>query len=346
MKSFVAVLRGPDHIFEFANAAHREAFGDRGLIGRARADVFPELDCQGFADAPRRAYTTGQTVIMRDKSARFDESPEGRPRQRRLNISYEPMHDAKGRVSGLLVQGRDITSMGAHPLEQRVAGGGLETLTDTELLTLFLYHGTLDGDSADRADQLLKRFGSLGGVLAASLPSLNQILPDPGSSVPSSVALHLKIAREVGRRILFKKIAARPVLSSSEALRTYLRAVLSPEPRERFLVLFLDRSLRLIAMESMGEGTVSHAPVYSREVVRRALELSASGIILVHNHPSGCEAISASDIQTTAQIERAAAALDIELIDHLVVAGDDVVSFAEKALILGTGRSGRKRRYS
>jgi len=346
MKSFVAVLRGPDHIFEFANAAHREAFGDRGLIGRARADVFPELDCQGFADAPRRAYTTGQTVIMRDKSARFDESPEGRPRQRRLNISYEPMHDAKGRVSGLLVQGRDITSMGAHPLEQRVAGGGLETLTDTELLTLLLYHGTLDGDSADRADQLLKRFGSLGGVLAASLPSLNQILPDPGSSVPSSVALHLKIAREVGRRILFKKIAARPVLSSSEALRTYLRAVLSPEPRERFLVLFLDRSLRLIAMESMGEGTVSHAPVYSREVVRRALELSASGIILVHNHPSGCEAISASDIQTTAQIERAAAALDIELIDHLVVAGDDVVSFAEKALILGTGRSGRKRRYS
>ena len=346
MKSFVAVLRGPDHIFEFANAAHREAFGDRGLIGRARADVFPELDCQGFADAPRRAYTTGQTVIMRDKSARFDESPEGRPRQRRLNISYEPMHDAKGRVSGLLVQGRDITSMGAHPLEQRVAGGGLETLTDTELLTLLLYHGTLDGDSADRADQLLKRFGGLGGVLAASLPSLNQILPDPGSSVPSSVALHLKIAREVGRRILFKKIAARPVLSSSEALRTYLRAVLSPEPRERFLVLFLDRSLRLIAMESMGEGTVSHAPVYSREVVRRALELSASGIILVHNHPSGCEAISASDIQTTAQIERAAAALDIELIDHLVVAGDDVVSFAEKALILGTGRSGRKRRYS
>ena len=346
MKSFVAVLRGPDHIFEFANAAHREAFGDRGLIGRARADVFPELDCQGFADAPRRAYTTGQTVIMRDKSARFDESPEGRPRQRRLNISYEPMHDAKGRVSGLLVQGRDITSMGAHPLEQRVAGGGLETLTDTELLTLLLYHGTLDGDSADRADQLLKRFGSLGGVLAASLPSLNQILPDPGSSVPSSVALHLKIAREVGRRILFKKIAARPVLSSSEALRTYLRAVLSPEPRERFLVLFLDRSLRLIAMESMGEGTVSHAPVYSREVVRRALELSASGIILVHNHPSGCEAISASDIQTTAQIERAAAALDIELIDHLVVAGDDVISFAEKALILGTGRSGRKRRSS
>jgi len=337
MKNFVAVLRGPDHVFEFANATHREAFGDRGLIGRARADVFPELDSQGFADAPRRAYTTGQTVVMRDKSARFDVSPEGRPRQRRLDISYEPMHDARGKVTGLFVQGRDITPVGASPLEERAAAGGMETLNDTELLTLLLYHGTLDSDSADRADQLLKRFGSLGGVLAASLPSLNQVVPDSRTGVPSSVALHLKIAREVGRRILFKKIAARPILSSSEALRTYLRAVLAPEPRERFLVLFLDRSLRLIAMESMGEGTVSHAPVYSREVVRRALELSASGIILVHNHPSACEAISRADIHTTAQIERAAAALDIELIDHLVVAGGEVISFAEKALILRSG---------
>jgi len=338
MKSFVAVLRGPDHIFEFTNAAHREAFGDRGIIGRARADVFAELDSQGFADAPRRAYTTGQTVFMRDKSALFDETPEGLPRQRRLDISYEPMRDARGKVTGLFVQGRDVTGIGDLPLETRALKGGLEALADNELLTLLLYHGTRDGDSAERADQLLARFGSLNGILSASLPSLSQIVPNHQSSaalsVPSSVALHLKITREVGRRILFKKIAAKPLLGSSEALRTYLRALLSSEPREKFMVLFLDRSFHLIALETMGEGTVSHAPVYSREVVRRAIELSASGLILVHNHPSGGAAISRADIQTTVQIERAAAALDIELIDHLVVAGDEVVSFVEKALIV------------
>lgn len=341
MKSFVAVLRGPDHIFEFVNAAHRESFGDRGIIGKARADVFSELNDQGFAEAPRRAFETGETVFMRDKPANFDETPPGSPRRRRLDISYEPMRDTRGKVCGLFVQGRDVTAIGAHPLEHRALSKGLETLTDTELLTLFLYHGTLDADSADRAEQLLDRFGHLGAVLSASLASLGQIVPSrqgtTSRSVPSSVALHLKIAREVGRRVLYNQIAAKPVLSSSAALRTYLRAELSTEPREKFVVLFLDRSLQLIALETLAEGTIGHAPVYSREVVRRALELSASGLILVHNHPSGSEVISQSDIFTTAQIERAAATLDIELIDHLVVAGTEVISFVEHGLIFRTG---------
>ncbi|RYG81685.1 MAG: hypothetical protein EON59_14560, partial [Alphaproteobacteria bacterium] len=199
MKNFIAVLRGPDHIFEFVNAAHREAFGDRGLIGKARADVFPELNDQGFADAPRKAFMTGEPVFMRDKPARFDDAPEGQPAKRRLDISYEPMRDSRGAVSGLFVQGRDVTAIGAHPLEQRAMAQGLEILTDAELLTLFLYHGTLDADSADRADHLLRRFGHLGGVLSASLPSLQQIVPNAQSttsrSVSSSAALHLKLAR-------------------------------------------------------------------------------------------------------------------------------------------------------
>lgn len=346
MKSFVAVLRGPDHVFEFANAAHRDAFGERDLIGRARADVFSELNDQGFAEAPRRAFTTGQTVFMRDKPARFDESPADKPNQRRLDISYEPMRDRRGKVTGLFVQGRDVTAIGAHPLERRAVDLGLETLSDVELLTLMLYHGTLDADAAEHADQLLKRFGHLSGVLAASLPSLNRIVPShqtsTSQSVPSSVALHLKIAREVGRRILFRRVAAQPILASSAVLRAYLRALLSPEPREKFVVLFLDQSLRLIACETMAEGTVAHAPVYTREVIRRALELSATAMILVHNHPSGSRKISQSDIASTAAIERGAASLDIEVIDHLVVAGDDIVSLAEQRLLFPTRRgSGR-----
>jgi len=337
MKSFIAVLRGPDHIFEFVNAAHREAFGDRGLIGKARADVFPELNDQGFADAPRRAFMTGEPVFMRDKSAKFDDVPEGQPAKRRLDISYEPMRDSRGAVSGLFVQGRDVTAISAHPLEQRAMAQGLEILTDAEILTLFLYHGTLDTDSADRADHLLRRFGHLGGVLSASMPSLRQIVPNTQSttsrSVSSSAALHLKLARELGRRILFTDIAARPVLANASSLRTYLRALLASEPREKFLVLFLDPAHQLIALETLAEGTVAHAPVYSREVVRRALELSASGLILVHNHPSGSDVISKSDLDITAQIGRAAAALDINLIDHLVVAGTKVVSFVDRDLM-------------
>lgn len=343
MKSFVAVLRGPDHIFEFANAAHLESFGDRGIIGRARADVYPELNDQGFADAPYRAFHTGQTVFMRDKTARFDFGPEDKPRQRRLDISYEPMRDAQGQVTGLFVQGRDVTQIGAHPLESRAASNGLQTLNDTELLTLLLYHGTLDTDSADRAELLLSRFHDLGGVLSASLPSLSQVVPNmhvnASRSVPSSVALHLKIAQEIGRRVLFNKIAARPLLGSSGLLRTYLRALLASEPRERFMVLFLDHSQRLIACETLAEGTITHATVYSREVVRRALELSASALILVHNHPSGSARISREDIATTAQIERAAAVLDINVVDHLIVAGDEVVSFSEQGMLFPTRRS-------
>ncbi|RYG18615.1 MAG: DNA repair protein RadC, partial [Caulobacteraceae bacterium] len=177
----------------------------------------------------------------------------------------------------------------------------------------------------------------LGGVLSASLPSLQQIVPNAQSttsrSVSSSAALHLKLARELGRRILFTDIAARPVLANASSLRTYLRALLASEPREKFLVLFLDQAHQLIALETLAEGTVAHAPVYSREVVRRALELSASGLILVHNHPSGSDVISKSDLDITAQIGRAAAALDINLIDHLVVAGTKVVSFVDRDLL-------------
>lgn len=177
MRSFIAVLGGPDLVFEFVNSAHRAAFGDRDLIGRTRAEVFPELDHQGLADAPHKAFRTGEPIFVRDKSVRLDWSPAGQPLQRRLDISYEPMRDARGVVCGLFVQGRDVTTIGAHSLEERALAHGLDILSDTELLTLFLYHGTLDTDSADRAEHLLARFGTLRGVLSASIPSLQQLVP-------------------------------------------------------------------------------------------------------------------------------------------------------------------------
>lgn len=342
MKTFVAVLRGPDHIFEFVNDAHIGAFGDRGLIGKARADMFPELNEQGFADAPRRAFDTGRTVFMQGQPAHFDEMPDGLLRTRRLDISYEPMRDARGQVTGLYVHGRDITTIGDHVLERRAGSAGLETLSDAELLTLHLYHGTLDPDAGERAEHLLTRFGSLRGVLSASIPSLMQLAPEhlrsTSRSISASTALNLKIVREIGRRILFKKISNRPVLASSATVRTFLHGLLASEPREKFLVLFLDKSLRLIACETLAEGSVSQTQVYAREVLRRAIELSASAMILVHNHPSGRPAFSTADMMTTDTIEKGAEALDIELVDHLLVAGDEVISLVETRGVASRGR--------
>ena len=118
----------------------------------------------------------------------------------------------------------------------------------------------------------------------------------------------------------------RPVLTSSEAVRTYLRARLAALPREVFHVLFLDKKNQLIADERMGAGTVDHAPVFPREVVRRALELSASALVLAHNHPSGDASPSQADVEMTRQVVAAAKALQIAVHDHLIVAGDQVAS--------------------
>lgn len=337
MKRFVSVLRGPDHVFEFVNAAHRQTFGDRSLLGQARADVYPELNSQGFSSAPRRAFRSGKPVFMRDKSANFDARDNHEEMQLCLDISYEPMRDAQGKVTGLFVQGRDVTSARASPLETLARHAGLAALSDEELLALLLYHGTLDADSHEHAAYLLGRFHDLSRVLAASVPALTTLVPfgqsSSANSLPTSTALHLKIVREIGRRILVGKLASRPVIASHYALHSYVKNLLSPRPRACFVVLFLDDALSLIACEILSEGTVDHVSVSSREVLRRALELSASAMILVHNHPDGDTHVSAEEVQRTKAIQRGAATLDMKVLDHLMVAGNELVSFAAQGLL-------------
>jgi DNA repair protein RadC len=128
-------------------------------------------------------------------------------------------------------------------------------------------------------------------------------------------------------------VVKRPVISSWSALLAYTKAALAHAPREQFRVLFLDKKNQLIADEVMNEGTVDHAPVYPREVARRALELSASAVILVHNHPSGDPTPSAADIDMTRQVVEAGRALRIAVHDHLVVGRDGVASFKALGLI-------------
>ena len=213
-------------------------------------------------------------------------------------------------------------------LRERAVAGGLGALPDYELLELLLFRAIPRGDVKPLAKRLLIRFGSLGAVLGATLEELRTV-----AGIGEAVALDLKLVQEIGLRSAREVVARRPVISSWSALLAYVKTALEHEAREQFRVLFLDKRNQLIADEVMNRGTVDHAPVYPREVVRRALELSASALILVHNHPGGDPTPSAADIDMTRQVVEAARALRIGVHDHLVVARHGVASFKALGLL-------------
>ena len=201
----------------------------------------------------------------------------------------------------------------------------LDSLPEGETLALLLRRsGAADPEALSAA--LLARFGCIARVLGATLPELLQV-------APADVALDLQLLQEATRRVLEFPILRRPLLGCSSAVETYLRHRMAGLAREEFRVLFLDRANQLIADELMGEGTVDHAPVYPREVVRRALELIASACCLAHNHPTGNPSPSQADIAVTRQVVEAARALNIAVHDHFLVAGDVVVSFRAQGLM-------------
>ncbi|WP_411287461.1 RadC family protein [Phenylobacterium sp.] len=207
-------------------------------------------------------------------------------------------------------------------LRERALKGGLEALPDYEVLELQLFRTIPRGDVKPLAKQLLVRFGSLAGVLGATADELKTV-----AGIGDAVALDLKLTHQASLRMAREVIGRRPVISSWQALLVYVKAALAHEAREQFRVLYLDKKNQLIADEVMNRGTVDHAPVYPREVVRRALELSASAVILVHNHPSGDPTPSAADIDMTRQVVEAARPLRVTVHDHLVVGRDGVASF-------------------
>ncbi len=213
-------------------------------------------------------------------------------------------------------------------LRERFAQSGPEALADYELLELLLFRAIPRRDVKGLAKSLIETFGGFAEVLGAAPERLAEL---PGMT--DGIARELKIIHADALRLHQAGVMNRPVVSSWSALLDYCRAALAQETREQFRVFYLDRKNRLIADEVQNQGTVDHTPVYPREVLRRALELGASAVILVHNHPSGDPTPSKSDIEMTRQVITAARALKISVHDHIIVGRQDVISFKALGLI-------------
>jgi DNA repair protein RadC len=213
-------------------------------------------------------------------------------------------------------------------LRERFLKGGADAMPDYELLELTLFAVIPRRDTKPLAKALLARFGSFAEVIAAPRPRLLEV-----KGCGEAVAGHLKIIDAAARRLAQTKVIKRPALSSWAALIDYCTAAMAREPAEQFRVLFLDRRNVLIADEVQNRGTIDHTPVYPREIVKRALELSASAIILVHNHPSGDPTPSRADIDMTRDIDKAARALGISVHDHLVIGRGGHASFKSLGLL-------------
>jgi DNA repair protein RadC len=207
-------------------------------------------------------------------------------------------------------------------LRRRFMTGGADALLDYELLELVLFRALPRQDTKPLAKQLIDRFGSFSQVLAATAERLKEI-----RGVGDAVVVELKLVEAASLRLLRGNIMNRPVLQSWTQLIEYCHASMAYSAKEAFRVLFLDRKNLLIADEVQQEGTVDHTPVYPREVIKRALELSASSVVLVHNHPSGDPVPSRADIEMTNRIVEAAEKLGIKVHDHVIIGRDGHASF-------------------
>ena len=213
-------------------------------------------------------------------------------------------------------------------MRARLLTAGPDSVADHELLEMVLFLALPRRDTKPIARALLARFGSFAAAVSAPLPDLRTIegLGDAGAAA-------LKTIQAAALRLVRGEVLNRPVLNNWDRLIDYLTAVLARERVEQFRILFLDNRNRLLADEAQSRGTVNHTPVYPREVVKRALELHATALILVHNHPSGDPAPSRDDIEMTRAIKQAAEALSVTLHDHVIIGNGCSYSFRAEGLL-------------
>jgi DNA repair protein RadC len=213
-------------------------------------------------------------------------------------------------------------------MREKLLTRGLDSLADYELLEMLLFQAMPKGDTKPLAKALVNRFGSFARVLAAPV----RVLLETKGLGPHSVTA-IKLVEASALRMMKAEVQEAPVLNNWDRLTAYLQAAMSREKTEIFRVLFLDTRNRLIADEAQGRGTVNHTPVYPREVVKRALELHATALILVHNHPSGDTTPSQADLDMTQEIKSAAAMLGIVVHDHLIVGNGTWLSFRREGYL-------------
>jgi DNA repair protein RadC len=211
---------------------------------------------------------------------------------------------------------------------ERLIKLGAGALTDAELLAVFLRVGVTGKSAVDLGRDMIARFGSLHGLFSADIQTFSAI-----HGLGSAKYAQLQAVLELAKRAISEEIENTDTLSSPDAVKRYLRLLLSAKPYESFAVLFLDVKNRMIASEELFRGTLSHASVYPREVVKAALKHNAASIILAHNHPSGeCEP-SAADITLTQTLRQALELIEVKTLDHFIVAKSKVYSFAEHGQI-------------
>lgn len=223
---------------------------------------------------------------------------------------------------------QDYNSGHRRRLRERFLKTGPENIPDYELLELVLFQSRPRGDVKPLAKLLIEHFGTFAETVSAPAEALMKV-----RGVGESTAISLKAVRAAAIRLMQSEIKDRAIISSWDQLIAYCRAAMGFSKREQFRVLFLDKRNRVIADEVLQEGTVDHTPVYPREVVARALDLGATALILVHNHPSGDTTPSKADIEMTEQIRQAAKLLGIVLHDHIIVGREGHTSFKGRGLL-------------
>lgn len=199
-------------------------------------------------------------------------------------------------------------------LRERFLSGGAEALADYELLELLLYLAIPQRDVKPLAKDLIQRFGSFAGVMAADPAQLMEI-----SGIKENSAIAIKTVQAAALLMQRQQVLDKPVLSSWKAVLNYCHSVMAHEQNEQFRLLFLDGKNALIADEVQSHGTVNHAPVYVREVVKRTLTLGATSIIMVHNHPTGDPTPSRDDIEMTHAIQQALEPVGVQVHDHIII---------------------------
>lgn len=237
----------------------------------------------------------------------------------------------KSRIRNLMsVEKQDNPHYHGHRdrLRRRFVESGADSLQDYELLEIFLFMAIPRRDVKPLAKELLSVFGSLPELLSASISEIVKI-----KGVSENTAIGLKAINATSHRSLKQEIMKKPILNSWARLMDYCYATMAHEKKEHFRILFLNKKNELIADEIQSSGTVDHTQAYPREIVKRTLEIGATAIILMHNHPSGDSRPSQADLDMTRTIQKAAEAFNIVVHDHVVISRNGYTSFKNEGLL-------------